>query len=95
MDNLNCKTKAHTRVCEENKLELEGKNDAYWNNFVVMGVSLKDHIERMRGQIKMIFSRMIKHKIKVAVQLIICTGKSRVFALVTEMNAKTCRLADS
>ena len=35
MDNLNCKTQTHARVCEENKLnkleelELEGKNDAY------------------------------------------------------------------
>ena len=25
MDNLNCKTQAHARVCEENKLELEEK----------------------------------------------------------------------
>ena len=34
MDNINCKTQAHTRVCKENKLE---KNDAYWNNFAVKG----------------------------------------------------------
>ena len=25
MNNLNCKTQAHARVCEENKLELEEK----------------------------------------------------------------------
>ena len=25
MDNINCKTQAHARVCEENKLELEEK----------------------------------------------------------------------
>ena len=25
MDNLNCKTQAHARVCEENKLELKEK----------------------------------------------------------------------
>ena len=25
MDNLNCKTQVHARVCEENKLELEEK----------------------------------------------------------------------
>ena len=61
MDNLNCKTEAHARVCEENKLKLklEGKNDAYRNNFVIIGVNLKDHIGRVGGQIKMIFSRMI------------------------------------
>ena len=38
---------ANARVCEENKLEelqLEEKNDAYWNNFVVKGMSLKGHI---------------------------------------------------
>ena len=58
MDNLNCKTQAHARLCEENKLELEEKN-AFWNNFVVTGVVLKDHIGRMGGRIKMIFSRMI------------------------------------
>ena len=49
VDNKNCKTQAHARVCEENKLEeleLE-KNDAYWINFVVEGASLKDHIKRV------------------------------------------------
>ena len=35
---------AHARVCEENKLELEEKNDTYWNNFAVECASLKDHI---------------------------------------------------
>ena len=45
MDNLNCKMQARARVCEENKLEYE-KNDAYWNNFAVKGVSLNDHIGR-------------------------------------------------
>ena len=40
---------AHARVCEENKLEeLEKENDAYWNNFAVIGASLKDHIQRRR-----------------------------------------------
>ena len=46
MDYLNCKMQAHTRVCENNKLE---KNDAYWNNFMVEDVSLKDHIGRVVG----------------------------------------------
>ena len=32
----------HIRVCEKSKLEEE--NDTYWNNVVVTGVSLKDHI---------------------------------------------------
>ena len=32
---------------EENKLELEEKNDTYWNNLVVKGASLKDHIGRV------------------------------------------------
>ena len=32
-------------MCEENKLELElGKNNTYWYNFVVKGMSLKDHL---------------------------------------------------
>ena len=56
---------AHARVCEENKVEeLEEKNDAYWNNFMVKGVNLKDHIRRVGRCIKMIFSRMIHHSIK-------------------------------
>ena len=30
MNNLNCKMQAHTRMCEENKLEeLEKENDTY------------------------------------------------------------------
>ena len=33
---------AHAKVCKENKLE--EKSDAYWNNFAVKGMSLKDHI---------------------------------------------------
>ena len=33
---------AHARVCEGNKLEeLEEKNDTYWNNIAVEGVSLR------------------------------------------------------
>ena len=67
MDNLNCKTQAHARVCEENKLELEEQNDAYRNNFVIPGVSLKGHIERVGRRIKMVFSRMIHYNIKVLV----------------------------
>ena len=49
MNNLNCKTQAHARVCKENKivLQLEEKINAYWKNFVVTGVSIKDHIGRM------------------------------------------------
>ena len=47
MDNLNCKTQAHARVCKENN-ELE-KNDTYWNNFAVKGMSLKDQIGRVWG----------------------------------------------
>ena len=31
---------AHGRVCEENKLELEEKDDTYWNNFAIKGSSL-------------------------------------------------------
>ena len=34
------------------------------NNFVVKDVSLKDHIGRVRGRFKMIFSRMMHHNIK-------------------------------
>ena len=41
-DNLNCKMQGQAKVCGENKLE---KNDAYWNNFVAKGASVKDHIQ--------------------------------------------------
>ena len=58
---------AHARVCEENKKELQEKNDADWNNFVVKSLSLKDHIGRVGGHIKKISSRMIHHNIKVLV----------------------------
>ena len=51
LDNIKYKTQAHARVCEENKLklqlQLEEKNDAYWNNFTVESASLKDHIGRV------------------------------------------------
>ena len=57
MDNLNCKMQARKY----------GKNDAYWNNFVVKDASLEDHIGRVERCIKMIFSRMIYHNIKVLV----------------------------
>ena len=67
MNNLNYKMQAHARVCEENKLEELEKNDAYWNNFAVTGMSLKYHIERMERCMKMMFSRMIHHIIKVLV----------------------------
>ena len=50
MDNLNCKLQAYVRVCEEN-IELEEKNDAYWNHFVVIGASLKDHIGRVEKSV--------------------------------------------
>ena len=69
MDNYNCKTQVHARVCEENKLKelkLE-KNDTFWINFAVKGPSLKDHIRRVERGIKIIFSRMIHHSIKVLV----------------------------
>ena len=34
-------------MCKENKLKLEEhKNNIYWNNFAVKGVSLKDHIRK-------------------------------------------------
>ena len=41
------------------------KSDAYRNNFMVRGTSLKDHIGRAGKRIEMIFSRMIYHNIKV------------------------------
>ena len=98
-DNLNCKTQDHARVCKENN-ELEKENDAYWYNFAVKGASLKDHIGRVRGHIKMIFSRMIHHSIKVLVVAIwsyitINACVSRVLAVVMETSAKTCGLASS
>ena len=50
---------AHARVCEENKKEeLKEKNDAYRNNFMVRGMSLKDHIGRVGKRIEMILSRI-------------------------------------
>ena len=90
---------AHARVCEENKLELEEKNNAYWINFAVKGASLKDHIGRVGIQrhIKMILSRIAHHSITV----LYCTKLnsnlhvSRVLALVTEMSVKTHGLVGS
>ena len=41
------------------------KNDAYRNNFMVRGTSLKNHIGRVGKRIEMILSRMIYHNIKV------------------------------
>ena len=41
---------AHARMCNENniyRITIRRKNDAYLNNFVVAGVSLKDRIGRM------------------------------------------------
>ena len=59
---------AHAKVYEENKSEeLEEQNDAYWNNFALKGTSLKDHIRRVGKRIKMVFSKMIQHSIKVLV----------------------------
>ena len=64
---------------------------------MVKDVSLKDQIGKMRRHIKMIFSRMIHHSIKV----LYCTKLnsnlciSQVLSLVTEMSAKTCGLAGS
>ena len=57
---------AHARVNRLEELALE-KNDAYWINYAVKGPSLKDHIRRVGRGIKMIFSRMIHHSIKVLV----------------------------
>ena len=55
-------------MCKENKLEeLEEKMMPIENNFAVKGTSLKDHIRRVGILIKMIFSRMIHHSIKVLV----------------------------
>ena len=62
---------AHVKVCEENNfIEETTVNDAYWNNFKVKYTSLKDHTDmkgRVGRHIKMIFSRMIHHNIKVLV----------------------------
>ena len=58
---------AHARVCEEIKWELGEKRWNNWNNFVVTGASLKDHIGRGGRHIKMIFSRMTHHNTKVLV----------------------------
>ena len=48
MSNSNCRCdmQTHASVCEENITGLE-KNDTYWNNFVIKGVSLKDYIGRV------------------------------------------------
>ena len=72
---LNYEKQAHERACENNKLEEE--NDAYRNNFSLEGGSLKDHIRRVGRRIKMIFSRMIHHSIKVLI-LHLMNNKSRI-----------------
>ena len=97
MDNLKCKMQAHARVYKEN-IEFEEKNDAYWNNFVVKGTSLKDHMGRVERSIKTIFSRMIHHRIKVLaiiIMLSVIACVARLLAIVMETSAKTCGLAGS
>ena len=65
LDNLNCKTQAHARVCKENKLE--EKTNTYQTNLAVKGASLKGHIRRVERHIMMILSRIIHHSIKLLV----------------------------
>ena len=60
MDDLN---QVDVRVWEEN-IEM---SDTYWNNLVVNDESLKDHIGKVGVCIKMIFSRMIHHRMKMLV----------------------------
>ena len=64
MNNLNCKTQAHARVCEE---KLEEKKTPIELILRLKGPSLKDYVRRVGRHIKMIFSRMIHHSIKVLV----------------------------
>ena len=47
VDNLNCKTQAHARVCEENKKELEEKNDCPLKYFMVKRLIVKGCTRRM------------------------------------------------
>ena len=68
LNNLNCKMQAHVRVYEEN---IENRNNAYWNKFMVKDVSLKTHIGRVGRCIKMTFSRMIHHNIKVLASIVV------------------------
>ena len=58
---------AQARVCEENKLELEEKTTLIKIKIAVKCVSLKNHVGSVERRIKMIFSRMIHHSIKVLV----------------------------
>ena len=69
MDNLNCKTQALARVCEENKLELELRRRKNRCLLIVYskGASLKDHIGKVGQRIKTMFSRMSHHSIKVLI----------------------------
>ena len=58
-------TRKSMQGCAMKKLK---EKDAYWNNFIVKDfkdMSLKDHIGRVGGHIKMIFLRMIQHSIKI------------------------------
>ena len=60
-------TDVRTETILRNQARAWFKNDAYYNNFMVKDVSLKGHIGRVGRHIKMIFSKMFHHNIKVLV----------------------------
>ena len=65
--NKHTHTDVRTETILRNQAHAWFKNDAYYNNFVVKDVSLKGHIGRVGRHIKMIFSKMFHHNIKVLV----------------------------
>ena len=70
MDNLNCKTQAYARVCEENKEELElEKNDCRLKTFSLKDGPSDATQEDKKKRILLALLLKILHNIKV---LIVC-----------------------
>ena len=64
MDNLNCKTQAHARVCKENKEELE-KNDCPLKYFVAKRSIFKGCTRRMAKPIEAVLGSLTVYTVKV------------------------------
>ena len=70
MDNLNCKTQPHARVCKENKV-LEEKNDCPFNKFSLKDRLLEGTQETLKRQILVCLLMMILHSIKILILYLI------------------------
>ena len=95
MDNLYCKGASSCRVCEENKfIRIRVRQNKFFGKRCEFEGSYS-YEEWGDRRIKMIFSRMIYHSIKVLVLYEVNSCASRVLAVVTKTSAKTHGVTDS